>query len=181
MKKNGNFTIKSSTVKYKNPWISLREDKVIRPDGEEGIFGVVTMQPGVAIIPIDDDNNIYITKEFKYGIGKESIEAIGGGIDEKEDTLEAAKRELKEETGISAEKWDYLGYIDPFTSIVVSPNHMYIARGLKFGKTEGGDAGEVIKLIKMPYQEALSKVLKSEITHGASVVAILMIREIIEK
>lgn len=177
MTNRGDFKVKSSTVKYKNPWISVREDKVIRPDGGDGIFGIVTAQPGVAVIPVDEEGNIYMAKEFKYGIGQESIEALGGGIDKGEDKLEAAKRELMEESGIKAKKWDYLGFINPFTSIVASPNYMYLAQGLEFGQSQGGDEGEVIELLKMPFEEALEKVTKSEITHGATVVAILKAKE----
>src|SRR3989344_4829272 len=86
MKKYGPWMIKSSEIKYKNPWIEVREDIVIRPDGKDGIFGVVNMKAGVSILAFDDEH-VYLTKEFKYGIGAESIETISGGIDEGEEPL----------------------------------------------------------------------------------------------
>lgn len=120
--KKGPWIITNTKEVYRNPWISVREDSVIRPDGKDGIFGVVEMKPGVSVLPLDDDGNVYLTQEFHYAVERETIEAISGGIDDNEDIQDAAKRELKEETGIIAREWTDLGVIDPFTSVVVSPN-----------------------------------------------------------
>ena len=92
MKTNGPWKIKDSQVKYKNPWISVREDQVIRPDGKDGIFGVVEMVAGASVLPLDDDGFVYLTKEFHYAIEQDSVEVVSGAIDEGETALEAAKR-----------------------------------------------------------------------------------------
>ena len=101
MKNNGPWRIKDSQVKYKNPWISVREDQVTRPDGKDGIFGVVEMVAGASVLPLDDDGFVYLTKEFHYAIEQDSIEVVSGAIDEGETAFEAAKREILEETGLS--------------------------------------------------------------------------------
>lgn len=150
----------------------MREDKVIRPDGKQGIFGVVTMKPGVSILPLDKDGNVYLTKEYHYGIEKITIETISGGIDNGETKEQAAKRELKEEVGLTANKWTYLGYIDPFTTAVVSPNHMFLAEDLVKSNVEPEET-ENITVIKIPFSKALQWVLEGKITHSASVVLIL--------
>lgn len=171
-RKNGPWQILKSTVKYKNPWIAVREDEVIRPDGNEGIFGTVEMVPGVSVLPIDEDGNVYLTKEFRYVVERESIEVVSGGIDQGEDPFETAKRELQEELGIIAEELIDLGTTDPFTSAILSPARLFLAKKLSF--VESNQEGtEVIEMLKMPFERAFNMAMNSEITHGPSVVAIL--------
>lgn len=172
MKKNGPWTIKESSEKYENPWIRVREDKVIRPDGKDGIFGVVEMLSGVSVLPLDDDGFVYLTEEFHYAIGKNSIETISGGIDENEGSLQAAKRELEEEAGIQADEWIDLGEVNPFTTVVKSPATLYLARKLKFGEAKPEET-EQIKIRKIKFEEAVKMVVESKITHGPSCVLIL--------
>jgi ADP-ribose pyrophosphatase len=170
--KNGPWTVTDSRTVYKNPWITVREDRVIRPDNREGLFGVVEMRPGVSVLPLDDEGNVYLTEEFHFAVGRETIEAISGGMDEGEDKLDAARRELKEETGIVASKWIDLGVVDPFTTVISSPNYMFLARGLEFSEAEP-EGTEIIRIVKTSLQEAVEWVLRSRITHGATTTLIL--------
>lgn len=172
MKKNGQFIIIKSVQKYKNPWMEVTEDRVIRPDGKPGTFGVVTMIGGVSVLPLDEDGYVYMTEEFHYAIGIEDIETASGGIDGNEEPVEAAKRELKEELGIEAEEWIDLGLVNPFTTVIKSTQKMYLARKLKFGKDHQEET-EDIKLIKVKLEEAVKLVMDSVITHGPSCVLIL--------
>jgi hypothetical protein len=94
---NGPYEILGSKEVYKNPWMQVWEDKVIRPDGKEGIFGVIDYVDGVAVVSLDEEMNIYLIKEFRYGCKQESLELPCGAIDAGETPLEGAKRELKEE------------------------------------------------------------------------------------
>jgi len=170
--KKGSWTVVGSKVVYKNPWIKVREDKVIRPDGKNGIFGIVTMKKGVTILPYDDNGKVYLTKEYQYSVERVSIEAISGGIDDKESILDAAKRELKEEAGLVAEDWVDFSFVDPFTSVVVSPNYLYLVRGLSRVK-QNQEGTETIKIIKVPFSKALDWAMNGKITHSATVVLIL--------
>ncbi|HBK33760.1 TPA: DNA mismatch repair protein MutT [Candidatus Uhrbacteria bacterium] len=180
MKTNGPWKIKDSQVKYKNPWISVREDQVIRPDGKDGIFGVVEMVAGVSVLPLDDEGFVYLTKEFHYAIEQDSVEVISGAIDEDETELEAAKRELKEELGIEADEWIDLGKLNPFTTVVKSPATMYLARGIKL--LEANPEGtEKIDLVKVTFDDAVRMVMESKITHGQSCVLILKASEYLRR
>ncbi|OGJ22088.1 MAG: hypothetical protein A2804_02450 [Candidatus Pacebacteria bacterium RIFCSPHIGHO2_01_FULL_46_10] len=174
--KKGPWTITDSKTVYKNSWINVREDKVIKPDGKEGIFGVVEMKPGVSVLPIDDERNVYLTKEYHYAVGRETIEAISGGIDKNENEEDAAKRELREETGITANEWIDLGVIDPFTTVVKSPNYLFLARGLEFSKAKP-EGAEKIKVIKISMGKAIQWVMESKITHGATTTLILKAKD----
>ncbi len=176
-KQKGPWVVTDSNIVYQNPWIKVHEDKVIRPDKKPGIFGIVEMKSGVSIIPVDEKGNVYLTIEYKYAVERMCIEAIGGGIDKSENKLQAAKRELKEETGLVAKKWIYLGVVDPFTSVISSPNHMYLAENLTQKKSEL-DGTEILKVVKMPLKKAIDMVMKSKITHGATCVALLKIKDI---
>lgn len=170
--KKGPWVVTDSKEVYKNPWIAVREDKVIRPDGRMGIFGVVTMKPGASVLPMDEAGNVYLVKEYRFSVERETIEVISGGIDANESPLEAAKRELREETGIEAEEWIDMGVVDPFTTVVNSQNFIFVARKLKFSDANP-EGTEKIEKMKMPYAQAKEWVMESKITHGASCTLIL--------
>ncbi len=176
MTNNGPWKIKNSEEKYKNPWITVREDQVIRPDGKDGIFGVVEMVAGVSVLPLDDNGFVYLTKEFHYAIEQDSIEVVSGAIDAGENNIEAAKRELQEELGVEADEWIDLGKLNPFTTVVKSPATLYLAKGIKFIKANP-EGTEKIELIKIKFDEAVKMVMDSEITHGQSCVLILKASE----
>ena len=133
-KKRGPFTVIGSKQVYKNPWIEVIEDKVIRPDGKEGIFAVVRDFGGGSILPMDTNGNVYIKKEYAYAIDQEEIATVAGGRDsEGESFLDAAKRELQEEAGITAGTWIDLGMVHPMTTVIWMPEHLFLAMNLTFG------------------------------------------------
>jgi 8-oxo-dGTP pyrophosphatase MutT (NUDIX family) len=170
-KKNGPWTIKDSESVFKNEFLELINDKVIQPDGKDGEYAIVKMKPGVCVLAIDDEDNIYLTRQFRYALGAESLEVIAGGS-ERGDALENAKRETKEEMGIEAKEWIELGTAETDTSIVSCQAHFFVARKLKFGKPER-EGTEAMKPVKIKFAEAVDKVLNGEIRHALSCLLIL--------
>lgn len=176
MKINGDWKILDSKEIYKNHWMKVIEDKVVRPNGKDGIFGIVEARNGVSILPIGEDGYVYLTEQFRYTMEKNSVEAVSGGIEDNEKPLDTAKRELKEELGIKAEEWIDMGVIDPLSTIIKSPHSIFLARKLKFGK-DCQDGSENIKMVKMKLKDAIDMVIDSTITHGPSCVLILKANE----
>jgi ADP-ribose pyrophosphatase len=172
MKTNGPFVINESNVKYKNNWIEVVEDKVTRPNGQPGLFGIVNYISGVAVLPLDEEGFVYLTEEFHYALEAADIEAVSGGIDPGEEPSAAAKRELKEELGIEATEWIDLGTVNPFTTVIKSPQRMYLAKQLTFGESHQEET-EDIKLVKIKFEEAVKMAMDSKITHGPSALLIL--------
>jgi 8-oxo-dGTP pyrophosphatase MutT (NUDIX family) len=172
--KRGNWTIKESKVVYKTPWLKVNEDKVIRPDGKDGIFTTIDILPGVSILPIDNNMNVYLSENFAYSLNEKIIVGgAGGGIEAGEEPIEAAKRELKEETGFTAKKWKYLGKINAITtSIISSPNYMFLAEELEEGNLQW-DGGEDVKAFKVPLKTAVQWVMNGKITHAVAQTIIL--------
>jgi ADP-ribose pyrophosphatase len=174
MMQHGPWRIVQRHEIYHDPWITLRQDDVIRPDGKPGTFSVVNLKPGVCVLAMQD-NRVYLTEEFHYGVGRTTIEAVSGGIEEGESTLGTAQRELKEELGIRAVEWLDLGVTDPFTSSVVSPTWLFLARDLEVG-IQALEGTELIQRIHMSLAEAVEMVMDGRITHGPSCILILKAR-----
>jgi len=168
----GPWLVEETVHRYKNNWLELNEDRVIRPDGTPGSFATVRMKPGVSVLAMDDDGSVYLTIEYKYAVERESIEVVSGGIDEGESTIAAARRELREELGLEAAEWTELGFVDPFTSAINSPAALFLARQISvFEATPEGT--EVIKLLRLALSDAVQMVMDGRITHGPSCVLIL--------
>ena len=170
-RKNGPWTIKSTEKKYSDEFLELTVDEVIKPDGKLGVYATVQLKSGVAILPLDNEGNVYLTSQFRYAIGKESIEVISGGIEE-DNPLEAAKREAEEEIGLVAEEWIELGIFHLETSMIKGPVYLFVVRNLHF-KNAHQDSTENVKPLKKTFDEALQMVINNEITHGPSCVLIL--------
>src|SRR5579864_3272082 len=171
MKNRGPFKVKSSKIIYKNPWIEVREDQVIRPDGTEGLFGTVDYNPGVSIVALTENNETYLVKEYDYVLDSIGIKVPTGEVDEGESPLQAAKRELLEETGCVSENWVSLGLIQPFTTIIKSPTSLFFARDVIEKLDQPQD--KLLKTVIVPFDEAYQMVIQSKIVHGGSCVAIL--------
>jgi len=172
MKPHGPWKIKSSADVYSDPFIRVQLDQVVRPDNKDGQHVVVLMKPGVCVLAMDETDNVYLTSEFHYGVGRFSLEAVSGGIEPGEDPDETARRELQEEIGVVASDWEHVGTVDPFTTIVVSPTRLYIVRGLSHAPTDP-EGTEQIETVVMPLDEAIEKVHQGEITHAPTCVVLL--------
>ena len=176
MKQHGPWEIISTRNVYKNPWIVVREDKIIQPDGTQGTYGVIDYGSGVSILPLDDKGFVYLVEQFRYALGSDSLETAAGGIDKNEIPLDAAKRELAEELGITAKDWIGLGFLYSLTSIIAHRTDLFLAKKLSFGKPHP-DPTEVLKMIKLPFQEAFDMVMESKIVHAPTCVLILKAQE----
>lgn len=168
----GPWFVNDSEVIYADPWTLLRKDYVTRPDGKQGTYCVTYIKPGVSVLAIDENSQAFLTKEFHYGVGKETLELVSGGIDQDESPLQAAKRELLEELGIQAGCWTPLGETDPFTANVISPTHLFLATELTHVESQQ-EGTEVIEKIRLPFSKVVDKVLNSQITHAPTCLAVL--------
>ncbi|MGP5309015.1 NUDIX domain-containing protein [Vreelandella alkaliphila] len=170
--KKGQFTVTSSKTIYKNPWIEVTEDSVIRPEGDRGIFGTVDMKDGVAILPLFSDGTVLLAREYKYAQDSEMIEIIGGGIDEGEAPEQAAARELAEEAGIGAGHFKSIGVTDPFTTLVRTRDHLIIATEL-YELAARPPADDMVEPFNVSLNTAVEYVLNGSITHTTSCLLIL--------
>lgn len=172
---HGPWQVLQSTSVYKDAWIEVHKDDVIRPDGKPGTHSIVFIRRGVSVLLLDDDDFVYLTEEFHYGVGRTTLEVVSGGIDDGEEPLAGARREAREELGITAAEWIPLGTFDPFTTMINSPTQLYLGRGLTFGESEP-EGCERIRCVKVSLEEAVEMVLDSRITHGPSCTVILKAR-----
>lgn len=170
--KRGPWTIKESSLRFKNDFIKVNEDQVLQPDGQPGSYATVTLPAGVCVLPIADDDTVYLTKQFRYALGADSLEAASGALDEGEHPETAARRELREELGIEAGELLDLGQMQIDTSIIKAPVNLYLARRLTFVAPQR-EGSETIQTVRRQFDEAVEQVMAGEIAHGPSCVLIL--------
>jgi 8-oxo-dGTP pyrophosphatase MutT (NUDIX family) len=157
---------------YRGNLVHLREDSVILPRGTRMTYEYVEIKNGSSTLAVEDNRDVWLVREWKYAIDRPSLEVVSGGLEPGEEPLEGARRELREEAGLTAAEWMPVGFVDPFTTMLRCPNHMFIARGLTPVEWDPEEA-EIIERVRMPLTEAADLVMKGEITHGTSCVLIL--------
>lgn len=168
MQRKGPYQVLSSQSKYKNPWIEVVEEKVIRPEGREGVFGIINYGKGTSTVALDANNNIYLVREYYYALEEYGIQVPSGDIADGETALAGAQREVLEEVGAVSNEWTELGFVNPLTMILKSPAYLFLAQNAEITQA----AESEIERIVMPFQEAFQMVIDSKITHAPSCVAI---------
>ncbi|WP_125777663.1 NUDIX domain-containing protein [Antribacter gilvus] len=170
----------SSRTAYENPWIRVREDTVLRPDGGEGTYGVLEVRrPSVFVVALDDDDRLLLVTVDRYTTGPGSLEVPGGGTDG-DAPLDAARRELLEETGLEAAEWTPVGRMEALNGIAEAPEHVFLARGLRPAVTPAGAVAasqeeEGISDVRwVPFGEALGLVAAGEVRDGETIAALAL-------
>jgi 8-oxo-dGTP pyrophosphatase MutT (NUDIX family) len=157
---------------YDNPWINVREDSVIRPDGEQGIYGVVHFKNiAIGILAVEGEH-LYLVGQYRYPLEKYSWEIPEGGCAEGEDPLDAARRELEEETGLRAENWEKLGEAHLSNSVSDELAVWFLATGLTQGK-HSPEGTEQLEVRRVTLGEAIEMALGGEISDALSLLAIM--------
>lgn len=165
---------------YDNPWITLDEDQVINPGGGTSIYGKVHFKNfAIGIIPLDEHNNTWLVGQWRYALNEYSWEIPMGGGPRELDILESAKRELKEETGLSALNWDMLLKMHTSNSVTDEVGYAYLARNLTQGETEF-DETEDLAIKKVPFAKAVDMVMDGSITDSMSMIAILKLARMLK-
>lgn len=166
---------------YENPWISVEEHDILNPAGNPGIYGKVHFKnKALGIIPIDQFGNTWLVGQFRYTLNEYSWEIPMGGGPIGQDILESAQRELKEETGLTAKKWTEVLRIHTSNSVTDEEGFVFLAEDLEEGEPEFEET-EVIKIHKLPFEEAVQWVMEGRITDGISIAGILKVSKILAK
>jgi len=175
MSDHKNWKTLSEKVVYENPWIAVEHHDVITPSGSEGIYGLVKFKnKAIGIVPVDEDDHIYLVGQYRYPLDEYSWEIPEGGGPLNEAPMDAARRELKEETGLTAESWTYLGRIHTSNSATNEEGFLYMAEKLTQEEPEMDETEEIV-VRRVHLKEAVDMVMKSEITDSLSMCAILMV------
>jgi 8-oxo-dGTP pyrophosphatase MutT (NUDIX family) len=167
------WKILSSKLVYDNKWINVTEYDVINPSGGKGIYGKVHFKNrAIGVVVLDESLNTYLVGQYRFTLGEYTWEIPEGGAPLDQDPLEAAKRELLEETGIIAARWNKLLDVHLSNSVSDEYGHVYLARELQFGEAEPEET-EDLALRKLPFEDAYQMVLRGEITDSLAVAGIL--------
>lgn len=156
---------------YRNPWITVTEYRVLRPDGTPGIYGVVDPHDNAAVVALDAEERVTLVGEFLYPLQLHAWMIPSGQVEAGEDPLAAARRELAEETGLEAEEWLALGASHLSSGISTQTGHAYLARGVRAVPARP-EATERLELRHIPLAEARAMCLRGEIRDAPSVIAL---------
>ena len=166
---------------FDNPWIEVTEHEVTNPGGGASLYGKVHFKNyAIGILALDEDMNTWLVGQWRYPLNEYSWELPMGGGPLHEDKLESAKKELREETGISATHWEEITKIHLSNSVSDEVGYGYLARGLTFGETAFEET-EDLTIKKLSFSAVVEMCMKGEITDSLSVATILKYALLLKK
>ena len=165
-------TLGSRSV-YENPWIAVREDRVLRPDGKPGIYGVVHFKShAVGVLPVDRQGRVWLVGQYRYPLGRYSWEIPKGGGHGEESPEETARRELREETGLVGGDWELIATTHLSNSVSDEIARVFRATDLVPGPS-APEGSERLEVRPVTWDEAWAMLRRGEITDSMSVIALL--------
>ena len=171
----------ASELLYDGKVVTLYKDTVELPDGNSAIREYVKHIGAVCVVPVTDDGEVILERQFRYAVGEILVEIPAGKLDFPGENLEeAARRELREETGAEAEELIDLGDYYGSPAIMGERIRMFLARGLTFTGQELDD-DEFLETFRMPLDEAVAKIMAGEIPDGKTQAGILRAAMMLKK
>lgn len=152
--------------------IRVTLDKVELENGGTSMREIVHHHGGACVLAVTDDDKVYLVRQYRYALEEEIWELPAGKLEAGEDPFEAAKRELSEECGVTADEFIDLGVLYPTVGYDSEKIYMYAARGLH-AVPQHLDQGEFLDVIKLPFAKALDMVMKDEIRDSKTAAALL--------
>lgn len=168
------WTTLSTREVYRNPWIRVREDEVVRADGSEGIYGVVEAKLAVGVVALTADDEVVLVGQWRYPLGHYSWEIVEGGVDDGESAEEGIARELAEEAGLVAGRWTHLlGPVALSNSFTAEVGHLWLAEDLStFDGEVATDPTEELAVARVPLADALTMVDDGRIDDALTVMGL---------
>ena len=161
---------------YRNPWCAFRVDAVRLPDGAEIDYGVLESGGFAAVVPVTDEGNVVLVRQWRQPLGRVTLELPGGGVEAGDEPAEAARKELSEETGYRAEGLEHLTSVHTSTGRSTEVCHLFRCRAVReySGSGPQPEPTEFISVVEMPFGEALRKV-GGEVSASTTVLGLLWI------
>ena len=172
-------TVKSELI-FDGKVVKLYKDEARLEDGSIVGRELIRHPGGVCVLPLDDEGNIYMVRQFRYPFQTQLIEIPAGKLEIGEDHRQCGLRELKEEIGAECESFTYLGRLYPTVAYDSEVIHMYLAQGLSFGE-QSLDEDEFLDVFKVPFEKAVEMVQNGEILDSKTQIAILKTKILLDK
>ena len=164
----------SSETIFEGRVLRLHVDKVLLPNGRTSTREVADHPGGVAIVALDDEDNVLTVKQYRYVFSRVLEEIPAGKLEPGEDPREAALRELREETGATPGRFTDLGAMIPSPGAYGEVLHLYLAEELDFGE-QSPDEDEFLDVARTPFAEMVRRVLDGELADAKTVIGILKV------
>lgn len=167
------FQTLSSRIAWACHWYRVRQDRILLPNGQEGEYNIVEKEPAVWVLPVTAEKDVVLIRSYRYTVDDWCWEIPAGGIKPDQTPEQAAKAELREEIGGSAEMWHFLGQSYIANGICNEVGHFYLATGVTLTEPQH-EAAEVIEIHRVPIAEALRMARANEISDAPSALVILL-------
>lgn len=164
-------TLSSETV-YEGVIFTVKKDSAELENGCVARRDIIIHSGGVCVIPVTENNEIFMVKQYRYPFHEITCEVPAGKLNKGENHAECGRRELLEETGCTCSNYEYLGEIIPTPAYVSEVIHLYLATGLEFSKQDL-DEDEFLDVEKIPLEKAVEMVMNGEITDSKTQIGIL--------
>ena len=166
----------ATEVAHANPYFRVRHDRVIRPDGQPGDWYVVEVAANAGVVAVDEVGTVVLVGEWAYPVDAYSWSIPSGGAEDGEEPLAAAQRELREETGIEADRWESLGHFYLGQGLSSQESHVYLATGLRQG-VASPEGTEALEIAHVPLEEAWARCLSGDLRDSVTLVGLTWARE----
>lgn len=164
----------SKNIVYSQKFFDVEEENLILPNGKSKKYDIVHRKPISTVFPLTEHNELYLILQYRHMFSKNILEAVSGHADEGEEAIDAAKRELAEETGLSAGNWRKILEFYSSASVINSHNTVFLAKDIVLGVASPED-DEDIKIVKISIKKAMEKVLSGEIKTASTIIGIFLI------